>query len=97
MIINFHKGCTYAYYLDIYSKVGNRALVRRWFPAGEVTAPEARFLDVILYSAEQIAKEHLAMPGSSAAAVPPSAPWGIISIKAQVGAGQKAWLSCSPN
>jgi hypothetical protein len=69
--------------------------VRRWFPAGEVTALEARFLDVILYSAEQIAKENLAMPGSGAAGGKPPAPWGIISIKAQVGSAQTARLSCS--
>lgn len=57
----------------------------RWFPASDVTVSEARFLDVILYSAEQLAKEYLAMPseGGEGRAKPP-APWGIISIKAQV-------------
>ena len=46
---------------------------------------DAAFLDVILYSAEQLSKEYLAMPseGGEERAQPP-APWGIISIKAQV-------------
>ena len=53
----------------------------RWFPAD--TAPEAvaaTFLDVILYSREQIRKEAAAMgrdPDNQ------DAPWGIISLKAQ--------------
>ena len=54
----------------------------RWFPLA--TAPEpavAEFLDVILYSREQIKKEAEAMgrdPDDSE-----TAPWGIISLKAQ--------------
>ena len=53
---------------------------------------KARFLDVILYSEEQLAKEYLAMPteGGGGRARPP-APWGIISIKAQVSAGAGSW------
>lgn len=53
----------------------------RWFPAD--TAPKAAaatFLDVILYSREQIRKEAAAMgrdPDDQ------DAPWGIISLKAQ--------------
>lgn len=49
-----------------------------------MAAPEAKFLDLILYSREQMVKEHAAMPRSEAPAgeLPP-APWAIISIKAQ--------------
>ena len=57
--------------------------MRRWFPADEVTVPEAKFLDVILYSREQLVKEYEAMPGKGDPASLPAAPWGIISIKAQ--------------
>lgn len=57
--------------------------MRRWFPAVEVTVPEAKFLDVILYSREQLVKEYEAMPGKGDPTSLPAAPWGIISIKAQ--------------
>lgn len=53
----------------------------RWFAAG--TAPEpavASHLDVILYSREQIRKESQAMGREDTGE---TAPWGIISIKAQ--------------
>jgi hypothetical protein len=44
--------------------------------------PQAAFLDVILYSREQLAAEYLAMPGGGAGpeGVPdlPDVPWGII-------------------
>lgn len=60
--------------------------------------PDAQFLDIILYSREQLIQEYKAMPTKTAAAcgsgtapdpetVLPPAPWGIISIKAQVCAG----------
>lgn len=45
--------------------------------------PEAKFLDVILYSREQLVKEYEAMPGKGSPKALPAAPWGIISIKAQ--------------
>ena len=45
--------------------------------------PEAKYLDVILYSREQLVKEHEAMPSKGDADALPQAPWGIISIKAQ--------------
>lgn len=58
---------------------------RRWFPADQVEAPQAKFLDVILYSREQLTKEYDAMPDAKGdPALLPRAPWGIISIKAQV-------------
>lgn len=40
-------------------------------------------LDVILYSREQIMKEHAAMPSKGSPDAIPDAPWGIISVKAQ--------------
>ena len=45
--------------------------------------PEAKMLDIILYSREQVAKEHQAMPSEDKQDEVPDAPWGIISIKAQ--------------
>ena len=53
-------------------------------PRAEASAPEpppATFLDVILYSREQIRKETEAMGGTVDEAE--TAPWGIISVKAQ--------------
>ncbi|RLN90351.1 hypothetical protein BBJ28_00017475 [Nothophytophthora sp. Chile5] len=57
-------------------------VLTRWFPSHSVTPKVAEFLDIILYSREQIVKENAAVD------VPadPShgdAPWGIVSIKAQ--------------
>jgi len=57
------------------------AVLVRWFPAE--SAPQAAvadFLDVILYSREQIRKEAAAMGREDE---PTEAPWGIISVKAQ--------------
>ena len=52
----------------------------RWFPAASAPAPPvAKFLDVILYSREQIRKEAAAMGREDTA----TEPWGIISVKAQ--------------
>ncbi|EIE18622.1 flagellar associated protein [Coccomyxa subellipsoidea C-169] len=58
-------------------------VLTRWFPAEDVQVLEAKFLDVILYSREQLVQEYEAMPGKGDPAVLPPAPWGIISIKAQ--------------
>jgi Protein of unknown function (DUF3228) len=55
----------------------------RWVPSEKITVPEAKFLDVILYSREQILKEVAAMSGKSSPADIPDVPWGIISVKAQ--------------
>jgi hypothetical protein len=56
----------------------------RWFCKDGVEVPEARFLDIILYSREQLLKEYAAMPSAKGdGAALPDAPWGIISIKAQ--------------
>jgi hypothetical protein len=70
-------------------------VLSRWFEEGEVLtginegkppAP-AKFLDVILYSREQLVKEREAMPSKEDQShpLPPEAgpQWGIISVKAQ--------------
>lgn len=57
--------------------------VCRWIPATGVEVPEAKMLDIILYSREQVEKEHSALPTEDKAGELPDAPWGIISIKAQ--------------
>lgn len=51
----------------------------RWFPKDVIEAPEAQWLDVILYSREQITKENAATGNSTEQ----TAPWGIVSIKPQ--------------
>ena len=55
----------------------------RWFPQCSVEAPVATYLDLILYSREQIIKETEAM-GRDVAEANDSSPWGLISIKAQL-------------
>lgn len=62
-------------------------VLTRWFPESEVEVPEAKMLDVILYSREQLVQEYKAVQERKGAPVEdpdlPPAPWGIISIKAQ--------------
>lgn len=55
------------------------AVLVRWIPASAVQPKTARYLDLILYSREQIRKESAAMGEADL----DDAPWGIISIKAQ--------------
>lgn len=56
----------------------------RWFTAGDVEVPEAKHLDIILYSREQLVKEYQDMPVAKGSPDDlPNVPWGIISIKAQ--------------
>ncbi|KAJ8606377.1 hypothetical protein CTAYLR_009321 [Chrysophaeum taylorii] len=56
-------------------------VLERWFPKTEFpTTPKAKFLDLILYSRDQINKENEAMGASPN---PATAPWGIVSVKAQ--------------
>merc|ERR1712166_1063179 len=53
----------------------------RWFPRELVVQPEAKYLDVILYSHDQIVKENQ----ETGAPLPSySSPWGIISVKPQL-------------
>lgn len=53
----------------------------RWFPSDHIQAPQAAWLDIILYSREQLVAERAALPRSGLVAELPDAPWGIISIK----------------
>ena len=55
-------------------------VLSRWFPKGSVPEEPAKYLDLILYSREQLDKEAQAM-GQEASKQ--TAPWGIISVKAQ--------------
>jgi hypothetical protein len=55
------------------------AVLSRWIPASAVQPKVATYLDVILYSREQIRKENAAMSEADVS----DAPWGIISVKAQ--------------
>lgn len=62
------------------------AVLTRWFPESAVEAPRAHFLDIILYSREQLVKEHASLYGKPEAEMDgmlPDCEWGIISIKAQ--------------
>jgi hypothetical protein len=55
------------------------AVLARWIPATAVEAPVAKYLDLILYSREQLRKENAAMGQPDVS----DSPWGIISVKAQ--------------
>ncbi|EDQ86806.1 uncharacterized protein MONBRDRAFT_27941 [Monosiga brevicollis MX1] len=57
-------------------------VLTRWIPADRIQAPQAKYLDVILYSREQIIDEHNAMKDENVDI--PDSPWGIISVKAQM-------------
>ncbi|CAN8071492.1 unnamed protein product [Agarophyton chilense] len=52
----------------------------RFFPGDKVSPPVSKFLDLILYSREQIQKENLVMGKSDAV---DDAPWRLISVKGQ--------------
>lgn len=54
----------------------------RSFPSHSVTGNIAKYLDIILYSRDQIRKENAAM-GVEDNPAHNEAPWGVISIKAQ--------------
>ena len=54
----------------------------RFFPKELVPPPPAAYLDIILYSREQIRKENAAQ-GNADHPEHAHAPWGIISVKAQ--------------
>mmetsp|Transcript_27545 Transcript_27545/g.44820 ORF Transcript_27545/g.44820 Transcript_27545/m.44820 type:complete len:173 (+) Transcript_27545:1291-1809(+) len=55
------------------------AVLSRWFPKEKVKVGVAKYLDLILYSREQINKENEAMGVKN----PDKSPWGIVSIKPQ--------------
>ena len=58
-------------------------VLTRWFPADKVEIPDATYLDVILYSREQLELERAAMASKQERPPLPDAPWGIISVKGQ--------------
>jgi len=62
-------------------------VLARWIEAADLKegVPNAKYLDIILYSREQIVAERVAQGDSQEAveAELPELPWGIISIKAQ--------------
>lgn len=62
-------------------------VLSRWFPKSKVhhLLKPAKYLDLILYSREQIAKENAAMKrdGSEPVINPEEPEWGLISVKAQ--------------
>jgi hypothetical protein len=53
-------------------------VLERWFPRDAVSIPEAKWLDLILYSKEQIIEESKAMGNAT---TDEDYDWGIISIK----------------
>ncbi|CAG9467509.1 unnamed protein product [Pedinophyceae sp. YPF-701] len=59
-------------------------VLSRWVNRSDVQpVPQAKMLDLILYSREQIIKERADLPAEDKQGDVPDAPWGIISIKAQ--------------
>jgi len=56
-------------------------VLSRWFPKEKISTHAALYLDVILYSHEQVIKENEAMGNSTTHH--PDYDWGIISIKTQ--------------
>jgi hypothetical protein len=54
----------------------------RWIPLDSIPLEKAEFLDIILYSREQIRKENEAT-GSDVSVFEETAPWGIVSVKPQ--------------
>lgn len=69
------------YYYELLTSCSPSSLVR-WFPSHSVTPVVAKYLDIILYSREQIHKENAAT-GFPVDEEQAHAPWGIISVKAQ--------------
>jgi len=57
-------------------------VLTRWFPSHSVTPKVAEYLDIILYSREQIMKENEAVE-VPADPLHTDSPWGIVAIKAQ--------------
>ncbi|KAH0480899.1 MAG: uncharacterized protein KVP18_003633 [Porospora cf. gigantea A] len=56
----------------------------RWVSRADVKeAPPAKFLDLILYSREQIAKEKAATKAADSVSLLPEADWSVISVKVQ--------------
>lgn len=66
--------------LPVLTRYFSRELLETNKSAGEEVFPLATYLDLILYSREQINKENEAMGKASS---DETSPWGIVSIKAQ--------------
>lgn len=62
-------------------KDGELAVLVEYIDSSKMSAPDSTFLDIILYSREQIIKENEAMGETPPAT---DAPWGIISVKGQL-------------
>ena len=67
-------------------RAGELAVLTRWFSSKDVKVSVAKFLDIILYSREQMLKENAATGAATGAATATSAPaseWYIVSVKPQ--------------
>eukprot|EP00746_Dinoflagellata_sp_MGD_P140687 gnl/MRDRNA2_/MRDRNA2_73893_c0_seq1.p1 gnl/MRDRNA2_/MRDRNA2_73893_c0~~gnl/MRDRNA2_/MRDRNA2_73893_c0_seq1.p1 ORF type:complete len:248 (-),score=55.60 gnl/MRDRNA2_/MRDRNA2_73893_c0_seq1:41-727(-) len=62
---------------------GELAVLVNWIDSTDVAPPIATYLDVILYTREQMIKENEAM-GEPGVAKDQTAPWAIISVKGQM-------------
>lgn len=58
------------------------AVLKRWFDKSDIKLPKAEFLDIILYSKEQVQLENASM-GNTDPNKDIDYDWGIVSIKAQ--------------
>jgi hypothetical protein len=56
--------------------------LERWFPKEKIDVPVAEYLDIILYSREQILSESAAM--NEEFTLGENIAWGIVSVKAQL-------------
>jgi hypothetical protein len=61
-----------------YRKENELAVLIQYIDRNKMEPPTATYLDIILYSREQIKKENLATGDATAET---EAPWGIISVK----------------
>jgi hypothetical protein len=57
-------------------------VLKRWFEGSDIKLPKAEFLDIILYSKDQIQQENESM-GNTDPNKDIDYDWGIVSIKAQ--------------
>jgi hypothetical protein len=81
MLIRFIAGDMIPYMHDV-RKANELPVLIQYFDKNKLSAPEATYLDIILYSREQIIAENAAM--GEVIENPSDAPWGIISVKSQL-------------
>ena len=67
-----------AFFIFIFRKENELAVLIQYIDRNKLEPPPATFLDIILYSREQIRLENLATGDATADT---DAPWGIISVK----------------